>query len=117
MESEKFPSGKCQETQKNLRRQGIVGLWVENYLLEKTAMSARHNRSTRYGQDALGHSLWNQGMSVGQEGEILSHHRTDHEDDRSEGRTNPGTIQTNPGVVGPVDPGRTGLCSGQQAGQ
>ena len=43
------------------------------------------DRSTRDGQDAPGDGLWNQGMSVGQEGEILSHHRTDYEDDRSKG--------------------------------
>jgi transposase len=43
------------------------------------------DRPARHGQDAPGNGLWNQGMSAGQEGEILSHHRPDHEDDRSTG--------------------------------
>ena len=61
------------------------------------------DRSTRDGQDAPGDGLRNQGVSVGQEGEILSHHRADYEDDRSEGRTNAGTIQKGIGFAGLVD--------------
>ena len=62
------------------------------------------DRSTRHGQDTPGHGVRRQGVSVGPEGEILSHHRPDYEDDRSEGRTNAGTTQTHSGVAGPVDP-------------
>jgi len=94
-----------------------VGSRVDARRLHSEPGKYHSDRSTRHREDASCDGVWGCCVPDGKEGEVFSRDGFDYEDDGSPGGADAGTLEEGIDVIGRLDPGRVGLCSGEQAGE